>query len=132
MMHPTREPARRRPNLRPRRLECAAGRRPGSAEIGRGVNGRSPSCDDVDLNHPARTRSTGAGSAIPPSLFRLGLAVSERPSDQRMIADRPLRLRGHALAPLGEIEPLFRQLQQAALVDSGCGFVRAVDHFGGG
>jgi hypothetical protein len=49
-----------------------------------------------------------------------------------MIADRPLRLGGHALAPLGEIEPLFRQLQQAALVDSGCGFVRAVDHFGGG
>jgi hypothetical protein len=49
-----------------------------------------------------------------------------------MIAERPLRLRGRALAALGEIEPLLGQPQQAALVDSGCGFVRAVDHFGGG
>jgi hypothetical protein len=65
-------------------------------------------------------------------LGRSGRTVPERLSDQRMVADVPLRLRGLSPGTHGEVEPYLRQAQQPALLRNGCRLLGELDDFGGG
>jgi hypothetical protein len=60
-----------------------------------------------------------------------GRAASKRLSDQRMVFDASLGLRGFSSAADGKIEPHFGEAQQPAFLDDRRGLPRTFDDLGG-